>query len=60
MDLMLKRNGQLANDIVIVIFGDNELLKIFTSLILSLVERHQVIGDKIIEWVLASLSKILS
>lgn len=57
MDVMLKRNGQLANDIVIATFGDNELLDFFTCPVLSVVQRHQAIADKVIELVLASLSE---
>lgn len=40
MDVMLKRNVQLANDIVIATFCDNELLDFFTCPVLSVVQRH--------------------
>ncbi|MGP1928389.1 MAG: hypothetical protein ACTS78_01000 [Arsenophonus sp. NC-WZS1-MAG3] len=55
-NLILKYNEELANDIVIATFNDNELLY-FTCLVLSVIQYHQDIADKVMELILASLSK---
>ncbi len=57
LDVALKRNGRLPENMVISTFGDNELLDFLGCPVLSLAQRHRDIAERILELVLASLDE---
>nr|WP_240352922.1 MULTISPECIES: catabolite repressor/activator [Pectobacterium] len=57
MDVNLKVNGRLPNNLAIATFGDNELLDYLECPVLSVAQRHREVAERVLELVLASLDE---
>ncbi|BES86261.1 DNA-binding transcriptional regulator FruR [Pectobacterium araliae] len=57
MDVNLKINGRLPNNLAIATFGDNELLDYLECPVLSVAQRHREVAERVLELVLASLDE---
>ncbi|MFC3396672.1 catabolite repressor/activator [Brenneria rubrifaciens] len=57
MDVTLKQNGRLPNNLAIATFGDNELLDFLECPVLSVAQRHREVAERVLELVLASLDE---
>ncbi|UVO07774.1 catabolite repressor/activator [Pectobacterium polonicum] len=57
MDVNLKINGRLPNNMAIATFGDNELLDYLECPVLSVAQRHREVAERVLELVLASLDE---
>ncbi|WP_323636175.1 catabolite repressor/activator [Pectobacterium polaris] len=57
MDVNLRINGRLPNNLAIATFGDNELLDYLECPVLSVAQRHREVAERVLELVLASLDE---
>ena len=57
MDVTLKSEGHLPQDLAIATFGDHELLDFLECPVLSVGQRHRDVAERVLELVLASLDE---
>lgn len=57
MDVTLKREGRLPQDLAIATFGDHELLDFLECPVLAVGQRHRDVAERVLELVLASLDE---
>ncbi|HBT28919.1 MAG TPA: catabolite repressor/activator, partial [Erwinia persicina] len=57
MDVTLRREGRLPQDLAIATFGDHELLDFLECPVLAVGQRHRDVAERVLELVLASLDE---
>ncbi|MCK8393978.1 catabolite repressor/activator, partial [Erwinia amylovora] len=55
MDVTLRREGRLPQNLAIASFGDHELLDFLECQVLSVGQKHRDVAERVLELVLASL-----